>query len=264
MLGLRLCIALCAIGACSNAPTQRLVLGATHTLEDSGLLEELRAAYAEESGDHVSVVVAGSGEILAMAARGDVDVVLSHSPEAELRLVAAGSLIGRRRVMSNDFIIAGPADDPAAAGAAASAAEALRRVALAGSMFVSRGDDSGTHVAERALWQDAGMTPSWGGYVEAGAGMADALRLASQRQAYVLTDRATLAALQSTLELEALYENPAELPNTYSVLTSATARNHAGAGRLAAWLTGARAREIIAGFEAGGRKVFDVADHHDE
>jgi len=247
------------VAACADSAQQRLVLGATHTVEDSGLLEALENAFRDDArGDHLSVVIAGSGAILAMAARGDVDVVLSHSPDAERRLMADGALTDRVPVMMNDFLIAGPAADPAGVRSAGTAAEAFRRIALAGQPFVSRGDDSGTHRAERAVWHGAGVEPSWPGYVEVGSGMADALRLASQRSAHVLTDRATFEVLKPVLDLDALHEQPAELPNTYSILISTRARNREGAQRFAAWMTAASTRALIAGYSVRGRSVYEV------
>ena len=252
-------MALVGMAACADSAQQRLVLGATHTVEDSGLLEVLEDAFHDDSeGDRLSIVVAGSGEILAMAARGDVDVVLSHSPDAERRLVADGAFGERIPVMANDFLIAGPAADPADVRSAGAAAEAFEKIARTAQPFVSRGDDSGTHRAERALWLAAGLDPSWPGYVEVGSGMAEGLRLAAQRGAYVFTDRATFEALRHVLAIDALYDRPDELPNTYSILVSTRARNGAGAQRFATWMTGARARGIIAGYQVRGRNVYDV------
>jgi tungstate transport system substrate-binding protein len=243
-----LCIALLSPTACGSEGPPRLVLGTTHTLEDSGLLDVLVRGYTEDHGsDHrLSVIVAGSGEILALARRGDVDLVLSHSPDAEKALVDSGIAVSRRPVMHNDFVLLGPPSDPALAAEAGTAAAAFRLIAVAAQPFVSRGDDSGTHVMEMSVWQDAQVIPSWAGYMEAGAGMADALRLASQRSAYILADRATWEVLREGLDLIVIHDSG--LPNQYSVLTIADANNAAGARQLAGWLLGERAQGLIAAY----------------
>lgn len=246
-----LCMVL-GVLACGGDDSPRVVLGTTHTLEDSGVLDVLTQAYDNE-GDRshrLSVVVAGSGEILAMAARGDVDVVLSHSPTAEAALVEAGGAVSRQPLMQGDFIIAGPPTDPAGAASTESAAAALQRIAAAGQPFVSRGDDSGTHHRELALWREAGVVPGWSGYMEAGTGMADALRLASQRGAYILSDIATYEVLRHDLSLIIMREGGDGLLNEYSVLITTHGEQTPAARELAAWLTGETARRLIGAFRA--------------
>ena len=254
-----MCIAL-AGAACGGDDAPRVVLGTTHTLEDSGVLNVLTQAYDRDRDrtHRLSVVVAGSGEILAMAARGDVDVVLSHAPDAEAALVEAGDAVSRQPVMQGDFIIAGPPTDPAGAAAAESAAEALGSIAAAGQPFVSRGDDSGTHQRELALWRKAGVAPAWSGYMEAGGGMADALRLASQRGAYIVSDLATYEVLRHELSLIIVREGGDDLINEYSVLLTTHGEQMAAARELADWLTGETARGLIDGFRgpAGERRLF--------
>ena len=245
-----LCIALGVLGCGGNDP--RVVLGTTHTLEDSGVLDILTRAYAREhdGAARLSVVVAGSGEILAMAGRGDVDVVLSHSPEAEAALVEAGGAVSRQPLMQGDFIIAGPPTDPAGVASTESAAGGLQRIAAAGQPFVSRGDNSGTHHRELALWREAGVVPGWSGYMEAGTGMADALRLASQRGAYILSDIATYEVLRHDLSLIIMRAGGEGLINEYSVLITTQGEQMPAALELAEWLTGETARRLIGGFRA--------------
>lgn len=247
-----LCIAIGLVAGCGDDDPPRLILGTTHTLEDSGLLGVIVRAWNDEHGRDlpVSVIVAGSGEILTLAQRGDVDVVLSHSPDAEAALVAHGGALSREPVMHNMFVLAGPPADPASASNATSAADAFRRIAAAGQPFVSRADDSGTHSAERAVWAAAQVAPAWSGYIEAGTGMADALRLASQRRAYILTDMATYEVLSDELDLEIVYEGGEELVNQYSVLVSTHARNRSGAQQLAMWLRGESAQRVIGAWRA--------------
>lgn len=249
--------------ACAGVgESPRLVLGTTHTLEDSGLLDVLTRAYNEDPvSARVSVVVAGTGEVLAMAGRGDVDVVLVHSPVDEMAFLEAGRAVSRQPVMHNDFIIVGPASDPAGIAGIDTAAAALRRIANGAHPFVSRGDDSGTHRKERELWSLVGTMPEWGGYIEAGGGMADALRLASERRAYVLSDRATFAVLRESLELIVLHEGDPRLHNQYSVLVIADARNPAGARALATWLRSEPAQRLIREYRSeGGRPALFIPD----
>lgn len=247
-----LCITAGTLTGCGVDGPPRLVLGTTHTLDDSGLIHVLVRAFKDqhEADLTLSVVVAGSGEVLAMAERGDVDVVLSHAPDAEAALVAAGGALSRRTVMHNTFVVAGPAADPAGVSSARSAADAFRRIAAAAQPFVSRGDDSGTHQAERAVWADARITPSWNGYMEAGTGMADALRLASQRRAYLLTDRATYEVLRDDLELQIVLDTGDELINQYSVLISTEARNRDAAHRFVDWLLAEPTQRLIGEWRA--------------
>jgi tungstate transport system substrate-binding protein len=251
---LRVWLALTMFTACGDARPPRLVLGTTHTLEDSGVLSVLTDAYIEEHGSshRLSVVVAGSGEILAMAQLGDVDVVLSHAPDAELALVAAGGAESRLAVMHNDFVLLGPLSDPAGAAGAGPAVVAFRRIAAAEQPFVSRGDDSGTHRREQAVWAEAQLDPGWSAYIEAGTGMAEALRLASQRNAYILSDRATFEVLRTELQIGIVYENEDELVNEYSVLVTTGTGREAGARQLADWLAGARAQRLIGAYRAPG------------
>jgi tungstate transport system substrate-binding protein len=257
---LLLCITLGPLIACKGVgESPRLVLGTTHTLEDSGLLDVLIRAYNEDHASaRVSVVVAGTGEVLTMAGRGDVDVVLVHSPVDEMAFLEAGRAVSRQPVMHNDFVILGPASDPAGIARIDSAAAALRRIANAAHRFVSRGDDSGTHRKEMELWALVGTMPEWDGYIEAGGGMADALRLASERGAYVLSDRATFAVLSESLQLALLHEGDARLHNQYSVLVVSDARNPAGARALATWLRSEPAQRLIRDYrsESGGPGLF--------
>lgn len=251
---LRLCIALALVWACSGDRPPRLIIGTTHTVEDSGLLAVLVSEYKEEHAqDHrVSVIVAGSGEILAMAQRGDVDVVLSHAPDAEAALLEGGRVVSREPVMRNHFVLLGPPSDPAGAASAATAERAFRDIAAAKQPFVSRGDDSGTHRMELAVWSRAQVEPHRGTYIEAGTGMAEALRVASQRGAYILSDRATYEALRGELELDIVHEQSGELPNEYSVLVVADARNPHGARSFADWLLSERGQRLIADYRIPG------------
>jgi tungstate transport system substrate-binding protein len=260
------CILLCALlsavltGCGGREALPRLVLGTTHTLEDSGLLAELEDAFRGDFGNEYQLtsIVAGSGEVLTMARRGDVDVVLAHSPDDEVALVAAGRAETRLAVMHNEFVLLGPPEDTLIAGTGIPVPDALRRIQHAAASFVSRADGSGTHRRELALWATAQAVPDWAGYIDAGAGMADALRVASQRRAYILADRATFEMLRADIRLDILLEDPRLLRNPYSVLVVTDARNHEGARRFAEWIRSPATQQLIAayGVEQTGRALF--------
>jgi tungstate transport system substrate-binding protein len=195
-----------------------VILATTTSVFDTGLLDSLLPIFERQSGYRVRVIAVGSGQALAMGRRGDADVVLVHSPAAEHAFMAAGHGTRRRVVASNYFTIIGPADDPARVRAAPTAEEALRRVAAAREPFASRGDSSGTHARELALWAKGGGRPPWPGYIETGQGMAATLLIANERRAYALADRATLGFLRARLDLVALRENEPDLMNVYHVI----------------------------------------------
>ncbi len=253
-------LALLAVG-CSSAP-EELVLATTTSTESSGLLDELIPAFEARYGYEVKVVAVGTGQALEMGRRGDADVLLVHAPAAEEEFVAEGHGLGRHEVMHNDFVLAGPPHDPASVSSAASAVQALTRIYEAGAAFVSRGDDSGTHKKERALWAQAGLEPAGGWYLSAGQGMAATLRLASEKGAYVLTDRATFLALRDDLALEVLFEGDPALFNQYSVIIINPEKhpgaNVRGAEAFLEFMLSPEGREIIADFgvEEFGQPLF--------
>lgn len=240
---------LCGACAGSGGGAHRLLVGATHTVEDSGLLDTLLAAYhAADPGEDVQVVVAGSGEILQYGRRRDLDVLLTHAPADEQAFMAEGHGEDRRPVMWNEFILLAPPADPAGITGTNDVITAFRKLAEAGAGFVSRGDLSGTHQRELELWDSAGVRPSADVYMEAGAGMAAALRVASARRAYVLSDLATYSVLRAELDLDVASRGDPRLVNRYSVIRVAGARNPDAARRFVDWLTGAEAQALIGGF----------------
>lgn len=247
--------------ACAERPAveQRLIVATTHTLEDSGLLDSITAGFnVAHPEQKIEVVVAGSGEVLAIATRGDADAVLTHSPDDEGAFVSAGHGVARRPVAHNEFLVAGPAADPANIATAASAADAFAKIKAAQQPFVSRADDSGTHKKEKAVWKAARITPDPAHYIESGVGMADALRIADQRNAYILTDVATFVTLEETLGLNELYGGDPILRNSYSVIVVTNARNTKGANAFADWITGPDAQMMIGDFGRAkyGRALF--------
>lgn len=194
-----------------------MILATTTSTQDSGLLDVLVPMFEEQTGVEVKVIAVGSGAALEMARRGDADAVLSHSPAAERELVASGDLVEGKLVMHNDFVIVGPPADPAGVRAAGDLNEALRRIAATGG-FISRGDNSGTHAKELALWKAAGVDPARVPQrQETGQGMGATLNIADQRQAYTLTDRGTFLSLRDRMDLEILFEGAAPLLNIYHV-----------------------------------------------
>lgn len=229
-----------------------LVLATTTSTQDSGLLDLLVPMFEDESGYNVQVIAVGSGQAIEQASRGDADAVLVHSPAAEQKMVDAGDGIERALVMHNDFIIVGPASDPAKIGDAASTKDAMTAIATTESPFISRGDDSGTNALERKQWEAAGVAPSGDWYEESGQGMGATLQIASQRQAYTISDRATFLSQQDTLDLDILYEGASELLNVYHVIVVNPDKhadvNADGARAFAAFLVRADVQDAIGEF----------------
>ncbi len=244
------------------AQAAELRVGATHTLEDSGVLAALVPAFERASGIRVRTLVAGTGQVMKYAEGGDVDVVFTHSRADEERLVARGIGKARAEVMYNDFIIAGPALDPARVRGSKDAVAALRQIRAAGAKFVSRGDDSGTHRKELQLWAaDGGLKP-WPGYLAAGQGAARTLMMAHELDAYDLVDRATHRQLARRFPIAILVEADARLLNEYAVTTlrgtAARPLNERDGERFAAWLVSAEGRGVIEGFRVEGQQVFHL------
>ena len=196
-----------------------VILATTTSTQDTGLLDVLVPIFEEQTDYNLKVIAVGSGQALAMGERGDADALLVHAPSSELDLVNKGVAINRQLVMHNDFIIVGPTGDPAGIKGMTSAADALTAIYNKGATFVSRGDDSGTHKAEKALWTKAGLDPagkSW--YEQTGQGMAATLQVANQKNAYTLADRGTYLSQQENLELVVLVEGDPALFNVYHVM----------------------------------------------
>jgi tungstate transport system substrate-binding protein len=239
----------------ASAPTPSptsLTLATTTSTQDSGLLDALLPVFEKESGIHVKVVAVGTGQALALGQRGDADVLLVHARAAEDTFVAQGYGVDRRDVMYNDFVLVGPGADPAGVREARTAAAALARIARRRATFVSRGDESGTHKKEQELWRAAGVQPAGEWYLRAGAGMAEALRIASERGAYTLSDRATFLAQRSGLQLVTLLEGDRALFNPYGVIAVNPRRvpgvNYSGARRFIRFLMSPSAQRLIADF----------------
>lgn len=266
-IGAVLSLAISVCVSCGNSSPERgdLILATTTSLQDSGLLDVLVPMFEASTPWRVKTIAVGTGQALAMAARGEADVLLAHAPEAERRVLETGAVHNRRLVMYNDFVIVGPAEDPAGLRAGRDAAVALRAIAAAEALFVSRGDDSGTHKRERALWRRAGLEPSGSWYQEAGLGMGAALQLASEKSAYTLSDRATYLALGDAVRLDVLVEGDAALLNVYHVMQVnadrfARANGPAGVAWVEFMLSDAAQQAIAAyGVERFRRPLFQAA-----
>ena len=206
-----------AIRASDAQSNSSIILATTTSTQDSGLLDVLVPRFESEHGIRVKVIAVGTGAALRMAATGDADAVLVHAPAAEQRYVDSGDLVDGRLVMHNDFVIVGPDTDPARVREWSSVAEVMRAIAARG-VFVSRGDESGTHSQELALWAAARVDPrSLNRREETGQGMGATLSVADQKLAYTLTDRATYLSLRPRLRLVIVFQGDASLRNVYHV-----------------------------------------------
>ncbi len=239
-----------------------LVLATTTSTQDTGLLDVWIPMFEAEHPYSVKVVAVGSGQAMEMGRSGECDVMLVHSPEDEEKLVEEGYAVNRRPVMHNHFVIVGPPSDPAGIKTAASVVEAFRRIAASGRKFISRGDGSGTHVREMRLWEKAGLDPAGAWYVESGKGMGDTLRIASEEEAYTLTDRGTFLKLKKDLDLALLFEGDESLYNRYHVMEVNPDRwpevNAEGARAFSDFVTGKEAQEFLEvfGIEEYGEPLF--------
>ena len=237
----------------------QVLLATTTSTRDAGLLDSLLPVFERRTGHKVKVIAVGSGQALEMGRRGDADVVLAHAPDAERALADSGYFLRRRLVMHNDFLLVGPASDPAGLRGMNEAVAAMRRIAERRGLFVSRGDRSGTHLLEQKLWRLAGIRlPSEGEwYVESGQGMAATLQMTDQKRAYTISDRATYLAWRDKLQLVPLTEGDTLLYNVYHVMEvnsrNAPRLNVAGGRALADFFVSPEAQALIAQF---GRSRF--------
>jgi tungstate transport system substrate-binding protein len=233
-------------------PQGQVVLATTTSVGNSGLLDAVLPRYAMK----VSPVLVGSGRALDMLESGQADVIISHAPRREQQALEAHPDWWYRKILFNDFLIVGPVEDPARISSARSAVEAMRLIAASGSVFLSRGDESGTHERERELWTAAGRTPEPRRLVIAGAGMGQTLRVASSTGAYTLTDRGTFETLRGSLALKPIFEGDPVLLNTYAVI--ADPQRPAGLA-FARWLNSEDGRRtLMAALEEGRVKGFSL------
>lgn len=249
---LLLVLAAAGCGSQGSASRSRLVLATTTSAQDSGILEEFVKRFEEKYPYDVKAVAVGSGAALFMGTNGDADVMLTHEPKAEAEFMAAGYGESIKKVMHNDFILVGPASDPAGIKGLDDAAEAAKRIAESSSPFASRGDASGTNAMEISTWERAGVQPAEPWYFETGQGMGETLRIASDRDAYTMTDRATFIVMEPWLESKILVEGDRLLVNQYSVTVVNPERfprvNIAGARDFEAFLLSEDTKKFIEDF----------------
>jgi tungstate transport system substrate-binding protein len=264
------------LSACAGAPAAtpaptvpspanpNLILATTTSTQDSGLLDVLIPLFEQQSGFKVQTVAVGSGQAITMGQQGNADVLLVHSPAAEKQFMADGWGKDRALIMHNDFIVVGPAADPAKIKGLAPV-EAFKAITAASAIFISRGDNSGTNTKELALWKSAGLDPkgtkaAW--YIESGQGMGATLTIASEKSAYTLTDRATYLANKANLQLDILVEKDNALLNVYHVITVDPAKwpkvNYDGATAFLNFMVAPATQEVIGkfGVEKYGQQLF--------
>ena len=243
-------------------PAQELVLATTTSTYDSGLLDAILPDFEQKTGIKVDVVAVGTGQALKLGQSKDADALLVHAKSREEQFVADGYAPFRKDVMYNDFVILGPSADPAGIKGMTSAADAFRKIADARATFVSRGDNSGTHMKEMAIWQAAGVEPAGDWYESAGQGMGAVLTMANEQQAYTLSDRATYLSRRDGLDLDILVEGDPMLFNQYGVLPIAQDEAHqnkfAAAMAFVDWITSPETQQLIAEFgkEQYGQQLF--------
>ena len=235
-------------------------LATTTSTENSGLLGFLLPHFTEYSGYRVHVIAVGTGKALRMGRDGDVDVMLVHAPRAEAEFVANGYGTRRHAVMYNDFILIGPPSDPAGINTATNAVDAMQRIARHDALFISRGDDSGTHKKELALWNTNHRQPGGNWYREAGQGMGKVLQIADELEAYTLTDRGTWLAYRDKSSLKLLFAGDPLLHNPYGIIAVNPKRfpdiNYQGANSLIRWITTEPAQSLIAKYQIAGNRLF--------
>jgi len=245
-----------------------LLLATTTSVQDTGLLDALVPTFTEATGIEVQVVAVGTGAALRMGAEGNADALLTHAPDSEKALLKSGAIDRRVEIMQNDFVLAGPPSDPAGTRDAGSAIAAIKKIATSQAPFVSRADDSGTHKREVALFREAGLDPDgrWPGYTRTGSGMGLSLQVASQKQAYILSDLGTFLAFRKETGLEAMTGRDPALRNVYSVMRVSPTQHprvHAReADEFIAYLErpDTRARIGQFGIQRFGQRLFDPID----
>lgn len=257
------CLMVILILVFTVAPTfaiEHLRLATTTSTENSGLLAELLPIFETANDCKVDVIAVGTGKAIKLGENGDVDIVLVHARSKEDKFVKEGYGVDRRDVMYNDFIILGPASDPARVGLSNDATVAMAKIANSQATFVSRGDDSGTHTREKQLWKEAGIKPQGDWYLEAGRGMGEVIIMADERQGYTLSDRGTYLAFKEKTPLKVVAEGDKQLFNPYGVIMVNPQKHPhvkvALAKRFISFLTSSQAKTLINGYKRGGEQLF--------
>ena len=247
----------------AQAQEKTIILATTTSTQDSGLLDVLIPVFEKKTGYFVKTIAVGSGQAMAMGEKGEADVLLVHSPAAEQKFIAGGFGINRKLIMHNDYIIVGPPEDPAKIKGTKMTPEAFKKIASAKALFLSRGDNSGTHSKEREVWKAAGINPEkeqW--YQQTGLGMGQTLNVANEKKGYTLADRGTYLALKKNLKLDILMEGDAILLNIYHVIEVNPAKwpkvNAPGAKAFSDFMVSKETQDIIRtfGVEKFGSPLF--------
>ena len=253
-------LAIFGFDAVQGAGDDRDILMATTTSTDnSGLLGYLLPHLESDTGYEVKVIAVGTGKALQMGRAGDVDMLLVHAKSAELQFVKEGYGVDRTELMYNDFVLVGPADDPAGVRDHSDIGAALNAIAGGRQLFISRGDDSGTHKKELALWEGAGIEPRGDWYREVGQGMGKALLMADELSAYTLTDRGTWIFSEERSSLQIVLEDQPPLFNQYSAIAIDPERhdvNYRGSRKIIEWLASEKGQELIDSYRIGDKKLF--------
>ena len=248
------------VSAANDSQTKIIRLATTTSTENSGLLGLLLPRFTQQTGYRVHVIAVGTGKALRMGRDGDVDVVLVHAPRAEAEFVANGFGAQRHSVMYNDFVLIGPAHDPAGINTAPSVTDAMQRIANHSALFISRGDDSGTHKKELTLWDTIQLQTRGNWYREAGQGMGKVIQIADEMEAYTLTDRGTWLAYRDKSSLRLLFAGDPLLHNPYGIIAVNPKRfpdiNYSGANKLITWITAEPAQSLIASYQIAGSRLF--------
>jgi tungstate transport system substrate-binding protein len=251
------------VPAPSKPSNPEIIMASTTSTGDSGLMDALIPIFQQKTGYSIKPIYVGSGAAMTMGERGDADVLLVHAPDSELKFMEAGHGVNRKLVMHNDFIVIGPAGDPAGIKGMTSALDALKKIAAGKTVFISRGDKSGTDQLEKKLWTTAGITSkgqAW--YQESGQGMGATLSIASEKAAYTITDRATYLATKKNLSLDVLVQGDPVLLNIYHVIEVNSAKspriNAMGAKAFAAFMVDPSTQEVISkfGIDKYGQALF--------
>lgn len=253
-------VALLGTLALSAHAQERLRMATTTSTEASGLLNALNPVFEKKHNTVVDVIAVGTGKALKLGENGDVDIVFVHAPQAEEKFVEAGYGIDRTPVMHNDFVIIGPADDPANVNSTSFAVEALQTISRTEATFISRGDDSGTHKKEKQLWEQAGIDPAGAWYLAVGQGMGAVLQIAEDKQAYALTDRGSYIAYVDKIDLQIVSEGDKALHNPYHIIAVNPERHPHVKYDLATdyidFVTGEEGQKIIRDYRIQGQQLF--------
>ena len=243
-----------------SCASERIRMATTTSTDNSGLLEVILPPFEKTYGVTVDVIAVGTGKAIKLGESGNVDLILVHAPAAEKRFVAEGYGVNRRAVMHNDFILLGPKSDPAQIKGEKDIKEAFTKISQSGSLFISRGDDSGTHKKEKSIWKAAGVEPDGMWYLEAGQGMGTVIQMAHEKLAYTISDRGTFLTYRPKIDLIVISEGDTNLYNPYGVIAVNPALHpqvkYVKAMTLIGWLTSPECQKMIGEFKKGGEILF--------